>query len=314
MTQQTTIHSTHDKTGEEIRIGRHVTLVGLWSNIVLSVLKIFAGIYGRSSAMIADGVHSASDLVTDLLVLVVIGMSRRSEDNEHTYGHGKIETFATFIIALLLAAVAVGLAVDGVNGVIDAFRGHVLPRPGWIAFIMALISIAAKEALFHYTRRAGRRIGSAAMEANAWHHRSDAFSSVATLIGIAGAMFLGVRWRVLDPAAAILVSVLILVMSWRLAVGSVRELLEVSLPKEVIAEASAIISTTNGVKAFHHLRTRSNGNRKIFDMHIKVDPRLSIVEAHDIASDVEHRLRDSYGSDTLVNVHIEPYRPAAGGR
>lgn len=309
MTKSSPTTSDNKASRDEIILGRHVTLVGLWSNLALSALKILAGIFGRSSAMVADGVHSASDLLTDVLVFVVIGMSRRGEDSRHTYGHGKIETFSTFIIALLLAAVAVGLAVDGIGGVIDAFHGVVLPRPGWIALAMAIVSIAAKEALFHYTVAAGRRIGSAAMEANAWHHRSDAFSSLATLVGIAGAMFLGVKWRVLDPAAAIIVSILILVMSWKLAAAAVRELLEVSLPGEVTDKAAEIINATPGVKAFHHLRTRRNGNRNILDMHIKVDPTLSIVKAHEIATDVERRLRAHLGSDTLVNVHIEPYNP-----
>lgn len=256
--------------------------------------------------MVADGVHSASDLLTDVMVLVVIGISRRGADAGHAYGHGKMETFATFLIALLLAGVAGGLAIDGIKGVADAIRGTVLPRPGWIALAMAVISIAVKELLFRYTRAAGRRIRSASMEANAWHHRSDAFSSLATLAGIAGAMFLDIRWRVLDPAAAILVSVLILAMAWRIASESAKELLEVSLPEETTDEAGRIISSTPGVRSFHRLRTRRNGALMIFDLHIKVDPDLSVVQAHAIATEVENRLREAFG-ETLCNIHIEPY-------
>lgn len=291
---------------QEIKIGRKVTWVGFWSNIALSVLKILAGIFGRSSAMIADGVHSASDLLTDIVVLVVLGASRKKADNSHAYGHGKIETFATFVIAVMLAAVGIGILIDGLERVISSLKGEILPQPGWIALAMAIVSIAVKEWLFRYTRNAGRKIGSMAMEANAWHHRSDAFSSLATLVGIAGAMFLGIRWRILDPLAAILVSVLIVIMSYKMARQSVMELLEASLPEEISRPMTQIIADTPGVRAYHHFRSRQNGTKKIVDLHIKLDPTISLVQAHDIASDVERRLREAFG-DVEVNVHMEPY-------
>lgn len=256
--------------------------------------------------MIADGIHSASDLLTDVVVLVVIGVSRRKADSSHSYGHGKIETFATFIIALLLGAVGIGIFIDGLERVIRSLGGETLPRPGWIALGMAVVSIIAKEWLFRYTMSAARRIQSSALEANAWHHRSDALSSLATTVGIAGAMFLGVRWRILDPIAAMFVSVLIVVMAWRLASGAVKELVEASLPREVTDRMKHIIVNTPGVKSFHELRTRRNGNRMIVDVHIKVDPQLTIVEGHDIATEVEVRLRDAF-SPISVNIHIEPY-------
>lgn len=290
----------------EIRTGRHVTWVGFWTNVGLSLAKILAGVYGRSSAMIADGIHSASDLLTDVVVLVVIGVSRRKADSSHSYGHGKIETFATFLISLLLAAVGVGVFADGVEHIVRASRGEVLPRPGWIALVMAVVSIAAKEWLFRYTLSAARRIKSPAVEANAWHHRSDALSSLAALTGITGAMFLGAHWRILDPIAAIFVSVLLVVMAYRLGIDSVRELVEASLPEEVTDSMKDIISATPGVKSMHNLRTRRNGRRMIVDVHINVDPSLSIVQGHDIATEVERRLRRAYAPIT-VNVHIEPY-------
>lgn len=263
--------------------------------------------------MIADGIHSASDLLTDVVVLVVIGVSRRKADSSHSYGHGKIETFATFIIALLLGAVGIGIFIDGLERVIRSLGGETLPRPGWIALGMAVVSIIAKEWLFRYTMAAARRIQSSALEANAWHHRSDALSSLATTVGIAGAMFLGVRWRILDPVAAMFVSVLIVVMAWRLASGAVKELVEASLPREVTDRMKHIIVNTPGVKSFHELRTRRNGNRMIVDVHIKVDPQLTIVEGHDIATEVEVRLRDAF-SPISVNIHIEPYFEKNGNR
>lgn len=291
---------------QEVKIGRHVTWVGFWTNIGLSVLKILAGVAGRSSAMIADGIHSASDLLTDVVVLAVLGVSRRKADSSHSYGHGKIETFASFIIALMLAAVGVGIFIDGLTHVIDSLRGNVLPRPGWIALIMAAVSIAAKEWLFRYTMAASRRIKSSALEANAWHHRSDALSSLATLVGIGGAMFLGAGWRVLDPIAAMFVSVLIVLMSWRLSVGAIKELVEASLPDDVVDHMKQIIAAVPGVKDFHNLRTRRNGNRYIVDVHIKIDPELTIVEGHEIATEVERHLRSHYRPIT-VNVHMEPF-------
>lgn len=293
---------------EEVRIGRHVTWVGFWTNAGLSILKILAGVFGRSSAMIADGVHSASDLVTDVAVLIVIGVSRKKADSSHSYGHGKIETFVTFLIALLLAAVGIGILVDGVERGISFFKGGEILQPTWIALAMAVVSILVKEWLFRYTRSTARKIGSSAMEANAWHHRSDAFSSLATLAGVAGAMFLGPNWRFLDPLAAVVVSALIIAMACNMAKSSVKELLEASLPKEDSERVRNIIESTPGVMDYHHLRSRSNGNTKIIDFHIKLDPDLSLRAAHDIATNVENRIKNEFGP-AVVNIHMEPYHP-----
>ncbi len=295
-----------DTSVEEIKIGRHVTWVGFWTNAALSVFKIVAGVYGRSSAMIADGVHSASDLLTDIAVLIVIGVSRKKADSSHSYGHGKIETFVTFLISLLLAAVGIGILVDGVERGIAFFRGSEILQPTWIALTMAVVSILVKEWLFRYTRTAARKIGSSAMEANAWHHRSDAFSSLATLAGIAGAMFLGPGWRFLDPLAAVFVSVLIIAMAYNMAKTSVRELLEASLPAEESDRIKCIIETTPGVMDYHHFRSRSNGNTTIIDFHIQLDPDLSLRTAHDIATNVENRIKNEFGP-AVVNIHMEPY-------
>lgn len=295
----------NDTEQSRIRHGRHVTWVGFWSNTILSAVKIMAGIAGRSSAMIADGIHSASDLLTDVVVLVVIGVSRRKADSSHAYGHGKIETLATFLIAALLGLVGLGIFADGLGRVTESLHGTPLPRPTWIALAVAALSVAAKEWLFRYTVRAGRLIHSPALEANAWHHRSDALSSLATFAGIAGAMFAGERWRILDPLAAMAVSVLIVIMAWRMASASVKELIEASLPAATVESMKQIIGSTRGVDSFHELRTRRNGNRSIVDVHIQVDPSLTIVDAHHIATNVENRLRKAF-SPITVNVHMEP--------
>ena len=296
----------NESSAEEIRIGRHVTWVGFWTNAGLSVLKILAGIFGRSSAMIADGVHSASDLLTDVAVLIVIGVSRKKADSSHSYGHGKIETFVTFLISLLLAAVGIGILVDGVERGIAFFKGTEIMQPTWIALAMAVVSIVTKEWLFRYTRSAARKISSTAMEANAWHHRSDAFSSLATLAGVAGAIYLRPDSSFLDPLAAVIVSALIIAMSCNMAKTSVMELLEASLPDKESDRIRDIIVSTQGVKDFHHLRSRKNGNTVIVDFHIKLDPDISLKAAHDIATEVENRIKEEF-SPAVVNIHMEPY-------
>lgn len=292
---------------EVVRVARHVTWVGFWVNAFLGVLKILAGIFGRSQAMIADGVHSFSDFVTDIIVIVFVGVSRRKANETYQYGHGKYETFATMLLAFVLAAVAVVFFIDGAEKSWQAMHGVELPRPTWLALTMAVSSIVVKEWLYRYTRRAGERIGSSAVIANAWHHRSDALSSLATLAGIGGAMYLGEHWRVLDPLAAMLVSVFIIVVSVKIGKPAVQELLEVSLPADICRGMWDIIAHTEGVKAFHHFASRRNGNRMIVDFHIKVDSDITVEGAHHIASDVERRLRERYGDEIIVNIHIEPY-------
>lgn len=292
---------------EVVRQARRVTWVGFWVNAVLGALKVLAGILGRSQAMIADGVHSFSDFVSDIIVIVFVGISRRKADATYQYGHGKYETLATVILAAMLGVVAVLFFWEGGERTLRALRGDTLASPTWLALGMAVGSIVVKEWLYRYTRKVGVRIKSNVVIANAWHHRSDAFSSLATLAGIAGAMFLGPGWRVLDPLAAMAVSVFIFIVAIEIGKPAILELLEVSLPEDVTKEIWKIISTTPGVKAFHHFASRRNGKLMFVDFHIKVDPDISVRNAHAIASDVEKRLHEKYGSDMVVNIHIEPY-------
>ena len=289
---------------------KRCTLVGFGVNGLMSVLKIVAGIIGHSGAMIADGVHSISDFLTDIVVIACVGFSARGVDEEYRYGHGKFETFATFLIAEALLVVGVGLGWNGVKSVIAAFDGEQLAQPGLIALVMAVVSIAAKEMLFQYTNRVGKRLKSNAVIANAWHHRSDAMSSVATLVGISGAMFLGQQWRVLDPIAEILVSLFIVAVAVKLAVPAVKELLEVALPADENAKIAELIDGIDQVKAYHHLRTRHNGNAHVIDVHIKVDPQLTVTQAHEVATALENRLKASLDR-VIANVHVEPYKGEA---
>lgn len=291
----------------EVQSARRATWVGFGVNAVLSVTKILAGVFGRSAAMVADGVHSLSDFVTDIIVVVFVGFSRRKANDDYQYGHGKFETFATMLISFILGIVGVLFFLDGAEKVMAVANGDSLEAPTWLAFAMAVASIVTKEWLYRYTRRVGEQIRSAVVVANAWHHRSDAFSSFATLAGVGGAMFLGAQWRVLDPLAAMVVSIFIFAVVVKIGKPAVMELLEVSLPLEIVRGMFELIGTTDGVRAFHHFASRRNGNVIIVDFHIKVDSRVSVECAHEIASDVEDRLKKSYGGDMIVTIHIEPY-------
>ncbi len=286
---------------------KRCTLIGLVVNAILSALKIVAGFIGNSGAMIADGIHSVSDFATDIVVLAFVGVTARGIDKRYHYGHGKFETFATMIIAVVLFAVAVGLFWSSGESVLRSLGGEEIEAPSYFALIMAAVSIATKEILYRYTAHVGDAVKSMALVANAWHHRSDAFSSIAALVGIAGAMFLSPQWRILDPLAAMAVSVFIAIVAWRLLMPSVQELLEVSLPDDEINAIEREICQVDGVMAFHHLRTRKNGNRYIIDLHIKVKPDITVVDAHDIASSVENRLKERFHG-AMVYVHTEPYK------
>ncbi len=298
----------HYSDRQVVGIARRVTWVGFAVNAALTGLKIAAGIIGRSSAMVADGVHSLSDFVTDVIVIVMIGVSRRKANTVYQYGYGKYETLATVIIGAALGIVALGLFAGGLHAVVEVIRGNLPEQPGMIALWMALISILAKEILFHYTRRWGQRIGSAAVIANAWHHRSDAFSSLATLTGISGAIFLGPSWRIFDPIAAMLVSLFILRAAINIARPAVMELLDASLPPEIAGKLKNIIKDTPGIITYHHFRSRRNGAMIILDVHIKVNPNITVEQGHSIATDMERRLKGDFGRSMIVNVHVEPYR------
>ena len=286
-----------------------ITLVGSVVNLALLTLKFVAGILGRSSAMIADAVHSLSDFVTDIIVLVFIRISSKPRDESHKYGHGKYETLATVIIGLVLCLVGLKLMWDGGNKVYGFFfKGEQLSSPGYIALIAALVSIAVKEILFRYTVIVGRRENSQSVIANAWHHRSDAFSSLGTALGIGGAILLGPNWAVLDPIAAVVVSVFIVKVALELLIPAINELLEKSLPADVEAEILNTIMMTPGVSDPHNLRTRRIGNNYAIEIHIRVDGAMPVCDAHDLTKLIETRLRERFGQDTYVNIHVEPVK------
>jgi len=297
--------STHATPREKVIY--RVTFVGSAVNLLLVVLKFAAGVLGRSSAMIADAVHSLSDLLSDVIVVVFVRLSSKPEDEGHAYGHGKYETLASVIVGLMLLFAGLALAWEGLEKSIAFFKGEALGQPTWLALGAGILSIVLKEWLYHYTVRAGRQVRSDALIANAWHHRSDSLTSIATVIGIGGAMLLGPRWAVLDPLAAFVVSVFIIVAACGMMKPGVDQLLERSLPEEELKQIASIITSTPGVRDFHHLRTRAIGSGKAVEVHIKMDGNLSLTEAHNIASELERRLRESLGPDTHTAIHMEPY-------
>ena len=283
-----------------------VTLVGGAVNVVLLLFKFVAGIVGHSSAMVADAVHSLSDFVTDVIVLVFVRISGKPKDKSHDYGHGKYETLAMTIIGMALLAVALGILYSGVMKITAWVNGAQLEAPGMLALWAALLSIVLKEGVYHYSMVKARQLQSQAVEANAWHHRSDALSSIGTAIGIGGAIFLGQRWTVLDPVASLIVGLFIVKVSIDLLRRGIGDLMEQSLPDEVEAEILQLAASVPGVVEPHDLRTRRIGNHYAIELHILMDGTISLHEAHNKASEVEELLRQYYGAQTHVVVHVEP--------
>ena len=287
-----------------------VTAVGLGVNVVLAAGKLAAGLAGRSGAMIADAVHSVSDFATDIVVLVCVGLSSRPKDESHDYGHGKYETLATVLIGLALAAVAIGIFVSSAGLIKRVIDGEQIPRPGLVAVIAAAVSIVVKEALYWYTVKAGRRLNSSAVVANAWHHRSDALSSIATLVGIGGARFLGGAWRILDPIAAIMVSALIIKVAYDLVMPGINELVEQSLPEKTEREIMDMITADENVRDPHNLKTRKIGAGIAVEVHIRLDGDMTVEQSHVITVGIEQRLREKFGDGTQVIIHVEPLKGA----
>ena len=285
-----------------------VTLVGFVVNLILSAAKLAAGILGRSGAMVADAIHSFSDMATDIVVIVFARISSKPKDDGHDYGHGKYETLATIIISLALAAVGIGILSSSIGSIRTILEGGTLPRPGAVALVAAVVSIVAKEILYRYTARVGRRIDSPSVIANAWHHRSDALSSLGTLAGIGCAYFLGEKWRIADPIAALLVAVFIFKIALDLIRTGLGELLEKSLPADVEQEILSIVTANPEIRSPHNLRTRRIGASIAIEVHVRVDGAMSVAHSHALTVDIEHRLRARFGAGTMIAIHVEPLK------
>lgn len=283
-----------------------VTAVGSVVNVLLTAFKFVAGIVGRSSAVLADAVHSLSDLLTDIIIFIFVRTASKPIDKTHEYGHGKYETLATLAVGVILILVGIGILVSGVEDCVAFFKGKIGDRPGVIALIAALLSIVMKEGVFRYTKAEGNKIKSPVLVANAWHHRSDAYSSIATLIGVAGSMFLGEHWRILDPIAAILVSFYIVKSGYDVVKPSIDELMEKSLPEETEKEIRQLLRSIDGIEGVHKLQTRRIGSNIAIEVHAEMNGKLLLEEAHEIASEAEAKLKKAYGRKTHVGIHMEP--------
>ena len=283
-----------------------VTIEGSLINVFLLVFKFIAGILGGSAAMIADALHSLSDFLSDIVMLVFVRLSNRPKDKDHDFGHGKYETLATALIGIALLCVGAMICIGGLKKIIKVVNGASLPCPGVIAFVAAVVSILLKEWCFQFTAKVGKRYNSQAVIANAWHHRSDAFSSVGSLLGIAGAIFLGDKFVILDPITGCVISIFILVMAVKMSVPAIKELLDVSLPDDVEEKIEATAKSVKGVVDLHELKTRREGPGIIMEGHLVLDSEISLKEAHDISKKVEAALRKEFGSETQISLHLEP--------
>ena len=293
---------------ERVKEIAKVTLKGSIVNLLLVCVKVAAGIAGHSAAMVSDAVHSLSDLLTDFVVLAFVRVSGRPKDASHDYGHGKFETMASLLIGIFLAAAAIGIVVSGAVKLSSWLQGEDIPAPGRMALWAALLSIAAKELLFRYTDAQGRKLDSPALRANAWHHRSDALSSIGAAIGIAGALLLGDRWTVLDPLASIVIGAMLVKVAWDLLGPSFGELTDSSLPAETEQEIIRMIRDIPGIFEPHNLRTRRIGRLIAAEVHIRLDGSQSLSEAHEKASEVERRFKERFGRESHIIVHMEPLK------
>lgn len=285
-----------------------ITWLGAFVNLLLVAVKFAAGIAGLSAAMVADAIHSLSDLATDAIVIIFVKLSNKPADSDHDYGHGKYETFATLIIGTLLAIVGIGMMWGGGEKILDILSGTMIPTPGWTAFAAGIASIVAKETIFQYTMHVARRTHSNTLAANAWHHRSDALSSVGTCAGIGGAIILGNDWVILDPLAAVVVSVIVTVSALKIMRTAVNELLEKSLPENIERDILDIVAEDPLLQNVHHLRTRAIGSIYTIDMHVRMPGDMTLSDAHRHTILLEQRLRQAYGKGTIINIHIEPLK------
>lgn len=285
-----------------------VTIIGAIGNLSLLIFKFIAGFLSNSAAMIADAVHSLSDFLTDIVVMIFVRISSKDEDENHHYGHGKFETLATVIIGIVLVAVGFGIMKNGITSIIEVTKGNTIKSPGIIALVAALVSIIVKEILYRYTVIMGKKLDSPSVIANAWHHRSDAFSSIGTTLGIGGAIILGNKWTILDPIAAVVVSFFILKVAYQLTKAGLDELLEKSLPKEIEKKIIDILLSFDEISSPHHLRTRRIGKSYSIEVHIRMDGAMSLYDAHQTTVEIEKKLKEGLHKDIFINIHMEPMK------
>ncbi len=283
---------------QELRAARKVTLIGLVLDALLGISKVIVGFLYNSYALIADGIHSFSDVASDIMVLVLFRISREEPDEDHPYGHERFETLGAVILGSVLIAVAGALAWESVQRVWQ----EVLQLPGWPVLVVATAAVLSKEWIYHYTMRVGRQIRSDLLVANAWHSRTDAFSSIIVLLGASGAM-MGFPW--LDAVAACIIALIVANIGWHLAWDNVKELVDTAMPLEKQRLLTRVANETEGVKAVNRIKSRRMGSDFLLDIHLQVDPRVSVSEGHEIGVRAEHRILDAVPEVREVTFHID---------
>jgi len=286
---------------ESTREGFRVTWYGLIANVALAVLKLVIGFTGRSQALVADGVHSVSDMVSDVVVLLGLKYGRQAADEEHPYGHGRIETLASLVVGVVLASIGIGIAWHAIRTIYY----HEISQPSAYAIWVAALSILVKEGMYRYTITVGRKIRSSVLIANAWHHRTDALSSIAVLIGISAAWF-NPKWGIADSLAALVVAYLILRVSTSLIRSAFSELVDTVPEKGVVSLIGKTSMAVDGVIAVHDIKARRSGPDIFAELHIVVDQRLTVLEGHHIAKGVEMRLLETLEGAQTVTIHVDP--------
>ena len=302
--QKTTDMEDTDEKTRERKIYR-VTIIGSICNLMLLIFKFVAGIVGQSAAMIADAMHSLSDFVTDIIVIVFVKISNKPQDKDHDFGHGKYETLATAIIGIILFFVGIGILWNGACSIWGVLHGEKLEEPGKIALYAALASIVLKEALYQYTRIVGEKVNSKSVVANAWHHRSDALSSVGTFIGIGGAIM---GLEILDPLASLVVCGLIIKVAVEIYIAAFNQVIDRSADKETLEKIENTINSVSGVKHIDDVKTRMHGSKIYVDVEIAVDGSLTVYDGHKIAEEVHHKIEDTLPEAKHCMVHVNPYK------
>ena len=294
---------------ERISQANRVTWFSVVANTILTILKLLVGLFGHSAALVADALHSASDFATDFAVLIGMKFAGRPQDLDHPYGHGKYETLAAVIVGVSLAAVGITITFHAGHTLFFAWWEHVYPeRPSFLALCAACVSIVVKEALYQWTARVAHATKNDALLANAWHHRSDAFSSIGTAIGAGVAALFGGAWVLLDAVAAAFVGVILLKVAWEIVRDSLDKLMEQGMSVEEHQCIYDAVHAVAGISEPHHLRSRRVGTVAVIELHFRVNPEMTVRESHDLASQVEQNLRASFGEDAIVTMHVEPLK------
>ncbi|RBP31133.1 cation diffusion facilitator family transporter [Marinobacter pelagius] len=294
-----TTSSTQDALNKEMRAASKVTIIGMILDAVLGVIKVIGGTLFNSQALFVDGIHSFTDVASDFVVLAVMRVSRQEPDENHPYGHQRIETFGTLLLGSILIAVGAALAWENL---LRLFAGGISDVPGWPVLVAAGLSVAGKEWIYHYTRRVGQAIRSDLIIANAWHSRTDAFSSVVVLLSTVGAMM---GWEWLDVLAAVVIALIIIHIGWKFTWDSVKELVDTGLSQEDTQKLKAIAHETDGVRNVHELRSRRMGHDILLDVHLVVRPDISVSEGHQIGMQVVSGMRQELDNIRDINFHID---------